>query len=51
MKKSFLEFLQSKEISQEKFDGMTADQKAELYNDYNTELKAYIKTIVTGKPL
>ena len=52
MKKSFLEFLQSKEISQEKFDGMTADQKAELYNDYNTELKAYIETLekdVNGK--
>lgn len=52
MKKSFLEFLQSKEISQEKFDGMTADQKAELYNEYNTELKAYIETLekdVNGK--
>lgn len=45
MKKSFLEFLQSKEISQEKFDGMTAENKAELYNEYNAELKAYIETL------
>lgn len=45
MKKSFLEFLTAKGHTQEAFDAMTAEQKAGLYNDYNTELKAYIETL------
>jgi len=42
MFKTFLEFLTVKEISQESFDGLTADKKAELSSEYNTELKSYI---------
>jgi len=52
MKKTFSEFLTSKEIDQTKFDAMTAEAKAALYNDYNAELKAYIDTLeknVDGK--
>jgi HK97 family phage major capsid protein len=42
MKKTFLEFRQSKGITDEQFAEMSAEKKAELYNEYNTELKAYI---------
>jgi HK97 family phage major capsid protein len=52
MKKTFSEFLASKSIDQTKFDAMTAEEKAGLYNDYNTELKSYIETLeknVDGK--
>ena len=52
MKKTFSEFLASKSIEQTKFDAMTAEEKAGLYNDYNTELKSYIETLeknVDGK--
>lgn len=45
MKKTFSEFLVSKSIDQTKFDAMTAEEKAGLYNEYNTELKAYIETL------
>lgn len=45
MKKSFSEFLTSKSIDQTKFDAMTAEEKAGLYNEYNTELKSYIETL------
>jgi len=45
MKKNFSEFLASKSIDQTKFDSMTAEEKAGLYNDYNTELKSYIETL------
>ena len=43
MKKTFSEFLASKSIEQTKFDAMTAEEKARLYNEYNTELKTYIE--------
>lgn len=43
MKKTFLEFLTSKELDQEKFDAMTANEKAGLYNEYNQQLKEYIE--------
>lgn len=52
MKKTFLEFLTSKSVTQEAFDGLTAEKQAELYNDYNAELKSYIETLeknVDGK--
>jgi HK97 family phage major capsid protein len=45
MKKTFSEFLTSKSIEQTKFEAMTAEEKAGLYNDYNTELKSYIETL------
>lgn len=45
MKKTFSEFLASKSIEQTKFDAMTAEEKAGLYNEYNTELKSYIETL------
>lgn len=45
MKKSFSEFLVSKNIEQTAFDAMTAEQKAGLYNEYNTELKSYIEQL------
>lgn len=45
MKKTFSEFLTAKNIDQSKFDGMSAEEKAGLYNEYNTELKAYIETL------
>lgn len=45
MKKTFLEFRIAKGITDENFTVMTAEQKAELYNEYNTELKAYIETL------
>lgn len=45
MKKTFLEFLTSKSIKQEDFDGFDAEKQAGLYNDYNSELKAYIETL------
>ena len=40
--KNFIEFLGSKEISQEAFDALVADKKAELSSEYNAELKSYI---------
>ena len=52
MKKTFSEFLASKSIEQIKFDALTAEEKAGLYNEYNTELKSYIETLeknVDGK--
>ena len=52
MKKTFLEFLTSKSITQEVFDAYDAEKKAGLYNEYNTELKSYIDTLeknVDGK--
>jgi len=45
MKKTFSDFLASKSIEQSKFDTMTAEEKAGLYNEYNTELKSYIETL------
>lgn len=52
MKKTFVEFLASKSITQEKFDGFDGEEKAGLYSEYNTELKNYIETLeknVDGK--
>lgn len=52
MKKTFLEFLTAKGHTQEVFDGFDAEKKAELYNEYNTELKNYIDELeknVDGK--
>lgn len=52
MKKNFQEFLTSKSIDATKFEAMTAEEKAGLYNEYNTELKNYIETLeknVDGK--
>jgi HK97 family phage major capsid protein len=52
MKKNFQEFLASKSIDTTKFEAMTAEEKAGLYNEYNTELKNYIETLeknVDGK--
>jgi hypothetical protein len=40
--KNFIEFLGAKEISQEAFDALVADKKAELSSEYNAELKSYI---------
>lgn len=45
MKKTFSEFLTAKGLDQTKFDAMTAEEKAGLYNEYNTELKTYIETL------
>lgn len=42
MKKTFNEFLESKSISVEKFNDMDAESKAELYKDYNVQLKEFI---------
>jgi HK97 family phage major capsid protein len=53
MKKTFVEFLTSKGISQTDFDKIEdAEKKAGLYNDYNAELKSYIDELeknVDGK--
>ncbi len=52
MKKTFKEFLDAKGMTQEKFDALGAEEKAGLYNDYNTELKTYIESLekdVDGK--
>jgi len=52
MKKTFLEFLASKSIDKATFDVFDAEKQAGLYNEYNTELKAYIDTLeknVDGK--
>ena len=52
MKKTFLEFLTSKSIDKATFDVFDAEKQAGLYNEYNTELKAYIDTLeknVDGK--
>jgi len=52
MKKNFQEFLASKSIDTTKFAAMTAEEKAGLYNEYNTELKSYIEALeknVDGK--
>lgn len=52
MKKTFLEFLASKSIDKATFDLFDAEKQAGLYNEYNTELKAYIDTLeknVDGK--
>ena len=52
MNKTFLEFRTAKGITDEQFGAMTAEQKAELYREYNAELKAYIDTLeanVNGK--
>jgi hypothetical protein len=40
--KNFIEFLGAKEISQEAFEALVADKKAELSSEYNAELKSYI---------
>lgn len=40
--KTFIAFLEAKEISQEAFDASTADKKAELSQEYNAELKSYV---------
>lgn len=45
MKKTFLEFRTAKGITDEIFADMSAEQKAELYNEYNTELKSYIEEL------
>lgn len=45
MKKTFLEFRIAKGVTDEIFADMSAEQKAELYNEYNTELKAYIEEL------
>ena len=45
MKKTLNDFLVSKEITREAFDVMPAEQKAGLYNEYNTELKSYIEDL------
>ena len=45
MKKTFLEFLVAKNITEQAFNDMSAEQKSELYSEYNTELKAYIETL------
>jgi len=53
MKKTFVEFLTSKGISQADFDKIEdAEKKAGLYNEYNTELRSYIEELeknVDGK--
>lgn len=53
MKKTFVEFLTSKGISQTDFDKIEdAEKKAGLYNEYNAELKSYIDELeknVDGK--
>lgn len=52
MKKTFKEFLDAKSMTQEKFDALGAEEKAGLYNEYNTELKNYIEKLeenVDGK--
>jgi len=52
MKKTFVEFLASKSIKQDEFDGFDAEKKAGLYNEYNTELKSFIDELeknVDGK--
>lgn len=52
MKKTFIEFLTSKSITQSDFDAFDGEKKAELYNEYNKELKSYIETLeknVDGK--
>jgi hypothetical protein len=45
MKKTFAEFLASKNITDAIFAEMEAEQKAELYNEYNTQLKSYIEEL------
>ena len=52
MKKTFQEFLVGLDLTKEKFDSLSAEEKAGHYNDYNTELKSYIETLeknVDGK--
>jgi len=45
MKKTFLEFLTAKAITQEAFDGLDAEGQSKLYNEYNAELKSYIEDL------
>lgn len=50
--KNFLEFLVSKGHDQAGFDAMEAEQKADLYKEYNAEMKSFISDLqknVDGK--
>lgn len=43
--KNFLEFLVSKNQTQAGFDAMEAEQKADLYKEYNAEMKSFINDL------
>ncbi len=43
--KTFVAFLLLKAITEVQFDGMEPEAKADLYKEYNAEMKSYIETL------